>query len=87
MGVEVLMNLTMEFSCLNKTSVKLGFFSGGFDDCFENGIWGRRVEIGKSLCNFIWSDGLKKRKTKTKPGVAFSVLTPDIDKDALVSFC
>ncbi|CAM8943059.1 unnamed protein product [Rhodiola kirilowii] len=73
------MGLAMEFSCYGavKPNVKDGLVSG------ENGIWGRRVRSSvenKGLGNLMWRD-VKRRKSK--PGVAFSVLTPDIDKEAM----
>uniref|UniRef100_A0A7N0V4P6 Glucose-1-phosphate adenylyltransferase n=1 Tax=Kalanchoe fedtschenkoi TaxID=63787 RepID=A0A7N0V4P6_KALFE len=78
------MGLAMESSCFGALkSITAAGLGGGGVEGGERGIWGRRVRTrlgSKGLGNLTWRD---LKRNKAKPGVAFSVLTPDIDKEAL----
>lgn len=56
----------------------------------ENGVWGERVRGSlkeKALGAELWRNLNRKRARNSKPGVAFSVLTRDINKEMAVNFC
>ena len=80
----------MDFCCAApKPNGHLGKASQGGLRCEENGIFGERIRGNLENKSWFKNQSLgteKKRLKKAKPGVAFSVLTSNDTKEALVSF-